>query len=461
MEASMNQWQRFLLFCIPNVILLVLAGILPAQTDQTSSSSSSSSSTVTETTTTIRQTQIVQQQTASAITAAIFVKNRAEGVPDEKVSVLEDLMTSHLTDKGIKVISREDVLNAVSSFANAGPNAGDASLPGADLDKLMSNNTSATRLAQNLGASYILVVAIDTFGSDQIQYDEGDIHTLITDSKMTLTYKLLDATGGGSLSAGEVTASRKDRVQPGLTISRDTVDNLLKEAADKLSNVLGDKVAAGQVAAAAAPETGMAQFTVVVTMADLTVPITTLNDAGDYVTTTNATVQIPATVEVDGVAVGTTNSSLAALPGIHKVRISSAGFRDWNYTTNIYQGQTLNVALQLNNEGYARWGASAAFLEGLKDKAKLTNAEADKIEGIAQMFRQSGFKIDIKKDIDIKSNTNQNINISGPPAAPQASPVLLVPVVPVAPVAAAPAASQPPPAAVAPVAPAAPATTQP
>jgi hypothetical protein len=419
----MNRFQEFLLFCVSNFVMLALAGISSAQTaPQTTSGSTTSEQTVTVTTVRETDTQVVQQQQAAGpITAAIFVKNRADGVPDSKVEVLEDLITAHLTDKGFRIISREDLLNSVAAFADAGANKGDPALAGADLDKLLSNNSSAVRLAQNMAANYILVAAIDTYGSDEIQYDEGDIHTQITETKMTLTYKLLDASSGGSVSAGEVTSSRKDRVQPGLEISRDMIDNLLKDAAGKLADVLSDKAAAGQVAAAGALPAGVAQFNVVCTMADLTVPITTRNAAGDYVVTTNATIEIPATVEVDGVAVGTSSAPLQASPGIHKVRISAAGFRDWNYTSNIYQGEQLSVAMQLDPEGYARWGDSAALLEALKDKAKLTNAEADKIEGLAQMFRQSGFKVDIKK----------NININGAPASPVYSGYPVVPVAPV------------------------------
>ena len=63
-------------------------------------------------------------------TAAIFIKNHADNVPDEKVSALEDLISGHLSDKGFRIISRDDVLNAVSGFATQGSNKGDPSLAG-------------------------------------------------------------------------------------------------------------------------------------------------------------------------------------------------------------------------------------------------------------------------------------------------------------------------------------------
>ena len=58
----------------------------------------------------------------------------------------------------------------------------------------------------------------------------------------------------------------------------------------------------------------------------------------------------------------------------------------------------------MTDDGYKRWRDNTAFLQELKDKEKLTDAEAESIKGHAQMLRQSGFKVDVKEDIkgDIK-----------------------------------------------------------
>ena len=246
------------------------------------------------------QTNGALPTTQNTRNVAIFVKNHADNVPDQKVSALEDLITSHVTGQGYRVISRDDALNAVAGFANAGPNQGDPSLAGASLDKLMSNNTSALRLAQNLGADYILMAAIDSFTTDNIQYDEGDVHTSITVYKLVLTYKLLDG-GAGSISSDNVTAEKKERTQPGLQISHsDIIGDLMTDAAGKLS----DKIAANLPPPPPPVADDMVQFNVITTMADVIVPITTRMDNGDYSVSTNASVQIPATVELDGIARG-------------------------------------------------------------------------------------------------------------------------------------------------------------
>ena len=114
--------------------------------------------------------------------AAIFIENRAGPALNDKVPVLEDFLTSRITEKGFSVISREVVVNAlktyrsaevvvasagVASTAVATPAGGTAAVAevakaGAaqvastptttTTDQLLSDNTSALRLAQNMGA---------------------------------------------------------------------------------------------------------------------------------------------------------------------------------------------------------------------------------------------------------------------------------------------------------------------
>ncbi len=61
---------------------------------------------------------------------------------------------------------------------------------------------------------------------------------------------------------------------------------------------------------------------------------------------------------------------------------------------NIYDGQTLRVALQMSAAGYARWADTTSFLARLDNNRKLTDAEAEKIRGLAKFFSQSHYRID-------------------------------------------------------------------
>jgi hypothetical protein len=408
-----------LLACLGLIGLLTLAATSAlAQTDtQTDSSSTNSTEqkTVTEKVTTIRETdtQIVQQQQDDnrVRTVAIFIKNRSSDVPDEKVSVLEDFITGRLTDKGFRVISREDVLNAVSSFANAGANKGDANLPGADLDALLSNNTSALRLAQNLGADYVLDASITTYGTDTINYNGDGIQTQITESKMELSYKLLDIAAGGSLTAGVVEVSKKDRATPEVSVSRDTINELLDEGSTKLCDVLGAKAEEGRIRSGPSLNSSLVSFTVDCSRFDLVVPEAVRNEAGDYVLAPSSYAAEPSvTVALDGIALGTTPGPFQSLPGLHKILISGAGFKPYQATINIRDGLALKPELQMDDEAYARWHDTSSFLEDLKSHEKLTDAQVEVLQGMAQKLRQSGYRVDIRKNINVNDQRNINVN---------------------------------------------------
>jgi hypothetical protein len=363
-------------------------------------------------------------------TVAIFIKNRAKNVDDEKVSALEDLVTSRITDSGFHVLGREDVLNSVATFSSAGANAGDANAAGADLDKILSNNTSALRLAQNMNADYVLVCSITTYGQDVQDFNEGDVHTRVTESTMLVSYKLLDGVMGGSLTGDVITAKVKDMEQPGQTVHRDLVNKLLDQASTKLAAALDAKVRSHRIREGPAAQAKLVDLSIDCTMADLSIPEIVKNDNGDYAPTAlrYKLDVMSCTVSLDGVTVGTTPGPFQVLPGLHKIRINRETFKDWEQTINIPRaGLHLDVALTMSPEGYARWQETIGFLQDVKDQAKFADANVKRIEGIAKMFSQSGFKVDVKStsntNVDIKKNVNIDAKSNGTslwaaPAAP-------------------------------------------
>ena len=62
----------------------------------------------------------------------------------------------------------------------------------------------------------------------------------------------------------------------------------------------------------------------------------------------------------------------------------------------------MRVALQMSPEGYARWADTTAFLSTLDNRRKLTDAEAEKIRGIAKFFSESHYRVDTKDNITIQ-----------------------------------------------------------
>ena len=369
-----------------------------------------------ERTTTVKERTVVEDAPQQVRKAAIFVKNRAEGVEDEKVSVLEDLMVSRLTDMGFEIISREDVANAVATFADAGPNAGDATLPGADLDAILSNSTSATRLAQNLGADYVLSAAITTFGRQTKAFSGYGVETVNTTSTMRVTYKLLDAVGGGSVTAGDVRSQVTTRADANAATASDTVNDLLDDASAKLAEQVQQKLARRQVRDKPDNELAFARVSFVATAQDLNVPDVVKQPDGEYTITANPLrLQVQgATVEVNGVTVGSTPGPLEVPKGLNKLRITRDDFVPWERTVSFRDGQTLEVALVMTDAGRAKWLQNLAVFDALKQQNKLTDANIEAIRGLAQMLRQSGYKVDVKSDYtaDVKEDHKSDINVN-------------------------------------------------
>jgi hypothetical protein len=152
----------------------------------------------------------------------------------------------------------------------------------------------------------------------------------------------------------------------------------------------------------------MVNFSIVCSMTDIKDQPITVPDvqvtADKRVVKTNAPIEVQpldVTVELDGIAIGSAPGIFQAFPGLHKLRLSREGFKDWERTVNIYAGQKLRVALQMSDEGFARWQENMAFLQLLQDDRKLTDAEAKKIEGIAKFWSESHYRVDTKENVKI------------------------------------------------------------
>ena len=112
-------------------------------------------------------------------------------------------------------------------------------------------------------------------------------------------------------------------------------------------------------------------------------------------------VEASASIEVDGITVGTTPAKVKLTPGLHKLRLTREGCKDYEATISAEAGMSLAPTLQLTPAGYARWKDLRAFLNGLDNGRKLTDAEVKVLEGKAQELRQSGIKVDTKEGAKI------------------------------------------------------------
>jgi hypothetical protein len=331
---------------------------------------------------------------------AIFVENRAGKQFNDKVPMLEDLITSRISGRGFTVVSRESVVNAINQYPTAEkPSAGVTA--GARLDELLSNNSSAVRLAQNMGVDYLLVASLASFGSEKKNFADGDVKTANVTHNLRVSYKVLDAAEGGSLVGDTFKASKTTRATENLQIeSSDIVNELLDQVADQVAESLVKKHAS---ITGPFPKSKQIEIAISCGMQDLAqLPLSVADvrvgaDGKVAVGKDKLDVQVlDVTVEINGTVVGSAPGAFKVPPGLNKIRLTREGFSPWERTLNATEGQKLKVALQLSEAGYARWKDNTRFLQNLKNGEKLTDAQVKVLEGQAQMLKQSGFKVDLE-----------------------------------------------------------------
>ena len=376
---------------LPVVFLLAFCVTGTVQAEEEHTTATYKSVTVERVTTVKQETKQVKVEPKSRYSCALVVKNRAKNIPDAKVAVLEDFVAGHLSDAGFTLIAREDVTRALADVVKAGGQI-------SKQDQGMEEGTTAVRLAESLNADYLLNVAISSYGADTIKYSGHDINVTTTIYRLKVSYQLLDAYHGGTLTAGVITSSFTDRQQPGLSSVRENVlDDLLDGAASDMAGMLAKKAKAGVITAASVATSRPADvaLTVRVSVANLAIPQVQKNAKGEYVVTgsTQPLEVDGASVTLDGVVVGVTPGPVMAKPGLHKIRLSRALFKDWEATVFVREGQSLSLPMQLTDEGLKQFVDLSAFYADLKQDQALNDAQVKKIEGYAKMLEQSGIRI--------------------------------------------------------------------
>ena len=339
---------------------------------------------------------------------AIFAANHADKALDEKLPALENFISSRITEKGFSVISRDVATDALSALLKDNKQTG--------IDQLLANNSSVLRLAQMLGANYILMASIETYGTDKRTFEADGVKTVNVIHNLRVTYKILDGGQGGTLAGDTFKVSRTIRFTENLrTENSDLINDLLDEASVEIATSAGKKQIKPVIASSR-----LAEFSVACGMQDLVhLPV----GVPDVRLTENNTVvigkeRIPVLalnvmVELDGAGIGSTPATFKVPPGLHKLRLRRDGFNDFEGTISVYQGQRFNVGLQMTDAGYQRWKDNTAFLNSIEIGKKLTDAEAEKIKGEARRLQQSGYKVDIKVDSkeDTRVDTKEGLKI--------------------------------------------------
>ena len=299
----------------------------------------------------------------SLLRAAIFVQNRAGDEYEGKIDVLNDLITARLTGMGFSVIDKQYVAERFRETRDYDAEMKKTlkALTDGEIDLVIDDtlrDSPALRLAQTIGADYILVASITSIGqTEKVFSGKGTIHGVnnaVTDYTARVTLRVLEAARGGTVDSDTVLASERIAQTENLRIrSSDVVNTLLDTAAGKIASNIGDRVEKIRLAQTAKP--GAVTFSVKVSGIE------------------------GATIELDGAAIGTSGADevgLSALPGIHTMRVTREWFQPWQKPVNIQADQVLSVALELTDTGIARF----RDLEGFKTAMAIAREKGDASE---------------------------------------------------------------------------------
>jgi curli biogenesis system outer membrane secretion channel CsgG len=344
---------------------------------------------------------------ARPLRLAIFVKQRPGCIPEDKVPIFEDLVTAAVSGPSTEIIRREDVVNAVNRFARSGANAGTSGPDAETVDRLLSDRTSASQLAAQMGADLVLTASISQLQKARRRLADASTGTATDVEQWTLiaTYGVLDGVTGASRTAGTVQADFANRSTPELNVEVDALDQVLRDAAVRIGPPVRAAIESGRVAATAAAAEVQVRFNAV--LADLSVPDVRVDASGQYSVGANNYQLSPMDVQVivDGIAIGNAPGSYALRPGLHRARFQRPGLEPVEMMINAREGLAVSVPMQLSPEGRTNWQRDAAFFNDLKNGAVLRDAELIKVRAIADFLKQSSVKID--------TSNVQNLNVGG------------------------------------------------
>ena len=336
---------------------------------------------------------------AASPTAAIFIRNRAGEGLAEKRGLFEDFLVDEFTSRGVQLVAPADVLEAVRNLSGR---AVDAS-PEDSLDTLLSNDTSALRLAQNLGVDYVVIGSLGslTASARTLNRPDIDVNRTIHRARLIAGYKVLDRVKGAAVVSSRATAEKTVQASDASEAAPGYSDaNFAEVVDDLLLSVATDIGEAFEGALPRVPDPvdlpGLITVQLLCTSQDLMVPEVIKDEDGQWILTNNRFQAQPmsVTVEVDGVVVGTAPGFVEVLPGLHRLRLTRELFEPWERTVNFRDGQTLQVALALTEEGRLRWEEVTNLYDELKSSQRTNAAQGEVLESLGQMLRQSGLRID-------------------------------------------------------------------
>jgi hypothetical protein len=345
-------------------------------------------------------------------TLAIFTRNLSPRVPPNATAVLESELSSCLSGAGASVVSRSDVINGIARFSDDGANSGEAGIESRAVEQALSNQASALRLAQLLGADGIIIVTATQYNEESSTFNGGDLgigSTTVRTYTFGSSYQILSGDTGASVSGGSVTSQRKLKDSEDLSERTDPINGLLSDASGKLCAAITSNAGA-MTSIASSASSVRSPVKIELFASGLEVPNIVVTDNGENMVGTTRLPLSPvgARVYVDGVLTGSAPDTLSLSQGVHRLRIDHPLFAPLEEIVNVRGGddaQSFTFAMILSPQGRSEWERNVEVLESLKTGEVLREATLIQVRAFAEFLRNSR--------VDIDTSEVRNLNLGG------------------------------------------------
>ena len=350
------------------------------------------------------------QAERSPLRLAVFVKNLADNVPANSTGILENDLIACFSGAGVSMISRGDVMNGVARFAGESDNTGGANPESIDVERALSDQASALRLAELLNADGFVVASISKYTTSTRNFNdpELDVRSSIREFDLGVAMRVVNGRTGATAYGDMVDARSALRSNDNLQQTEDPLGDLLQQAARKICAQSSSAMRA--MRGPTGGQAGETSVAIQLTASGLVVPNITEDDNGNFVVGSST---LPLSLEgarvyVDGVLAGTAPGQFSMRPGTHRLRIEHGLFTPIEQIVNVREGsavQNLDFAMVLSDKGRADWAKNIAIVEALKNGEVLRESQLELVRAFAEFLRQSSVTID--------TSQVRNLNIGG------------------------------------------------
>ena len=346
--------------------------------------------------------------------AALFVANRmGEGMEKYRYSFQDYLSAGIGGTHG--VISPETVVSSVQSLR-----ANPAYTHHADATQgALLNSAGMQQLATMLDAKLVLFATLNSFTERKAR--SARFKRSAYTYNLKVTYQFSQAANAAAFQGKAVNVSKVIPVPDGLSLQvseEEILGGMLQEAAGKIQAHLSNHAVHRLQAPSGAPQVPLPQLPpqpnvpvpvapaplvvanpgvyVIAQVKGFKVPEFARNANGDYVITGRKldVASTEASVFIDGFRVGTSSPDhkIPVPTGIHRIRVERTGFVTKEEYIRPIDGMRLNFVLEPTQEEVARWNGQLAFISGIRQGEKMTDAQVKAMEGLFNFLSNSKYE---------------------------------------------------------------------